>query len=163
VKLGPWVESAVADLGLRLDARGLVPVAEAKRRVRAAKVFERGKSHKIPNQLSQPTDADYLWAALLSLENAEQFVREASRIVWKLSPRGFDNIAPFERYGAAIMPWLARNVDEKGKLAPSPWCIVPCLAEIGDKSALEVLLRIRAGNVNAREVRSSALYLAGNG
>ena len=35
-------------LGLRLDRRGLVPLAEARKRVRAAKAFERGESHVIP-------------------------------------------------------------------------------------------------------------------
>ena len=101
MKLGPFLASAVRDLGMRLDSRGLVPIAEARRRVRAAKTFERGKSHVISNQISQPTDADYLWASLLSLDSAPTFVREASRIVWKHSPRGFDNVAPHERYGDA--------------------------------------------------------------
>ncbi len=52
MKLGPFVASSVRDLGVRLDARGLVPLTEARRRVRAAKVFERGKSHVIRNHLT---------------------------------------------------------------------------------------------------------------
>jgi len=142
-KLGPWVESAVGDLGLKLDARGLLPLAQARKRVRAAKVVARGETHVIEGQVSRPVDFDFLWAALLSLEDAGEFVREATRLQWKFSPRGFDNVAPFERYGAAIVPWLAHFVDAKGRLTSTPWCIVPCLHEISSKDALAVLLAIR--------------------
>jgi hypothetical protein len=78
-----WVESALGDLGIRLDRRGLIPLTQARRRVKAAKSIQRGKSHKIPGQLSEPTDGDFLWAALLSLGSAREFVREARRLSWK--------------------------------------------------------------------------------
>jgi hypothetical protein len=141
----------MSDLGLRLDARGLLPLAEARRRVRQAKVFAQGKSHVIPGQLSRPTDADYLWAALLSLGSADEFVREATRLTWKHSPRGDDNIAPHERFGDAILPWLAHFVDEKGTLAMSPSCVLACLATMDSVAALEVLLRIEH-HVNIKKV-----------
>src|SRR4051812_10101942 len=109
---GPWVIAAMGDLGLPLDRRGLLPVGEARRRVRAAKAFAQGKSHIIPGQVSRPTDGDFLWASLLSLDSPAEFVREASRLAWKSSPRGSDNIAPWERYGDAILPWLATFIGD---------------------------------------------------
>ena len=87
----------------------------------------------------------------MSLSDAEEFVREALRLTWKFSPRGFDNVAPVERYGVAIVPWLARNVNAEGQVAPSPWCTVPCLLCIPTKAALEVLLRVRTRPAEDRE------------
>jgi hypothetical protein len=150
-KLPPFLASAVKDLGLTYDARGLMPLGDARARVRAATVAERGGFHRIDGQAFQPTDFDYLWAALLSLETAEEFVTEASRLVWKFSPRGFDNIAPVERYGEKIVPWLARNIDAEGRVAPSPWCTEPCLLALPNKEALAELLRIRTRPPEDRE------------
>lgn len=131
------------DLGLELDHRGLIPLEDARERLRAVSEMARGGWHRIEGQVSQPTDFDFLWAALLSLADADEFVTEATRLVWKFSPRGFDNVAPLERYGDAILPWLASRVDDKGTLDASPWCVVPCLLGIANKGALDVLMRIR--------------------
>lgn len=96
-----------SQLGLPLDARGLLPLEDARRRVRAATVFDRGQSHAVPGQAFAPTDADRLWMALLSLETAEEFTREATRLEWRHPPlRGWNNVDAWLRYGEGALPWV---------------------------------------------------------
>ena len=142
-RLGPYTKEAVGDLGLRLDARGLMPLTEARKRLRAVKTLVRGKNYDIAGQVSSPTDFDYHWAALLSLSDGAEFVREAQRLKWKFSPRGFDNVAPAERYGDAILPWIRDSIGPDGQLPRDPWCLLPCLLVLDSREALEVLLAVK--------------------
>jgi hypothetical protein len=66
-------------------------------------------------------------AALLSLPTGDDFVREAARLDWRGSPRGMMNVAPVERYGAEVLPWLAEHLQPGGTLTNIPWCVLPCL------------------------------------
>lgn len=141
-KWGPFVEANLGELGIELDQRGLIPLGQARKRVRAAKSVVRGQHHSVAGQAFMPTDFDRLWAALLSLENADEFVKEATRLEWKFHPRGFENIAPVERFGAAIVPWLAHLLKDDGGLPAFPWCVRPCLLAIDTPEALEQLFRV---------------------
>ena len=76
---GALVAGAMRDARItHLDARGLVPVEAARAAVRAADAFRKGSARMVDG--ASVTDADRLWAALLSLEDAADFVAEATRL-----------------------------------------------------------------------------------
>lgn len=119
-----------------------IPLEEARARVRAATVFERGEDQVVDGR--HVTSADLLWEALLSLADAAELVAEASRLRWEFHPRGFDNRELHERYGDGIVPWLALRLDADGVLHNQPWCVVPCLLACGSPEAFAVAWRTRA-------------------
>jgi hypothetical protein len=123
------------------DARGLMPLGEARSWLRSRDAFQRDPGEMVDGTFV--LDADGSWAALLSLQDADEFVREARRLTWKFDPRGMDNVAPFERYGDEILPWLADHLDAKGNLFNRPWCVVPCLLAIGSREAFELVWQVR--------------------
>ncbi len=89
-------------------------------------------------------ESDRVWAALLSLGSADEFVRHAKRIGWEFHVRGRDNVALFERWGAGVLPWIESRIDERRVLTNVPWCIVPCLLAMDGKDALRVALKVDA-------------------
>ncbi len=64
----------------RTDGRGLLPVLEARRFLAAVDVFRRGKPRIVRGL--RVFESDRVWAALLSLDNAEEFVRHAKLMAW---------------------------------------------------------------------------------
>jgi hypothetical protein len=139
---GGFVAAAMRDAGLdKLDERGLMPLAKARPLVRKATEFRKGKGRMVRG--SFVLDSDKLWAALLSLEDAAEFVREASRLRWFFHPRGQDNTGALERYGDAILPWLARFVRPDGCFVNVPWCVKPCLLAIDKPEVLDLLWRVK--------------------
>ncbi|HZJ71794.1 MAG TPA: hypothetical protein VFF36_12750, partial [Planctomycetota bacterium] len=126
----------------RLDDRGLMPLDEARAVVRATAVFRRGDTEVIEG--SGVTEADRVWAALLSLADAAEFVDHARRIDWRFHVRGTDNLTALHRYGPEIMPWFESRLRADGVLLNIPWCIVPCLLAIDSPAALELALRTTA-------------------
>ena len=134
-----YVESAMRDARVKLDDRGLMAIGAAREIVRGTDVYEKGEGRMIDG--THVLDSDVVWAALLSLEDGAEFVHEARRIVWKFSVRGFDNIAPVQRYGATVLPWIEHNI-KADKLAEQPWCLLPCLLAIDDESAFDVAAKI---------------------
>lgn len=86
---------------------------------------------------------DELWDALLSLSDASELVREASRLRWEHHPRGFDNTELHARYGDGIVPWLATRLDADGVLHNQPWCVVPCLLACGSAEAFALVWETR--------------------
>lgn len=127
LELGPQVEAAMSCVP-ELDERGLMPLEQA-RRWTALPSF--GKA-----------DADAQWAALLSLDDAEEACEVALRWVWQHMPRGRDNTALVERYGAGILPFLRARVVE-GVLINVPWCVIPCVLALDELDALELLWSLR--------------------
>lgn len=111
-----------------LDERGLMPLDEA-RRWAALPAF--GKS-----------EGDQQWAALLSLADADEACEVATRWVWQHMPRGRDNTALVERYGAGILPWLRTRVNA-GVLINAPWCVIPCLLALDELEVLELAWSLR--------------------
>jgi hypothetical protein len=137
-----FVAQAMRDGGVAdLDERGLMPLAEARRRLARKRVFARGEQEQVGG--IAVLGADRLWAALLSLADAAEFVKVASRLRWEHPQRGRDNVAPHERYGDAILPWLAGALGPDGRFPPNLWCAAPCLLRIGGPDALDVALRVR--------------------
>ncbi|UJR84619.1 hypothetical protein [Sandaracinus amylolyticus] len=121
-----------------LDERGLMPLGEARALLEGASVYERGDGEMIDGK--SVLRSDRLWAALLSLESAEEFVRTAKRIEFRFHVRGRGNTALVERYGDGILPWLESRL-EGGVMRDVPWCVVPCLLAIARPRALEIALR----------------------
>ncbi len=140
---GPYVASALDDARVdERDERGLMPLPAARAAVAAADAFRKGQARTVRG--TSVTDADRLWAALLSLETADELVREARRLRWEFHVRGRDNLALHQRYGDAILPWLESRLDDEGVLFNVPWCVVPCLLAIGTRAALALALRARS-------------------
>jgi len=130
-----------------LDGRGLMPLGQARELVRKTEVAESGEEKLVGG--FNVMDFDYLWLALLSLENAEEFCKEALRIEWKFSPRGRYNIAPFERYGDGVLPWLEGSILNDDTFPETPWCLLPILQKLLSldpvpSRAFRLGLRVRA-------------------
>jgi len=111
-----------------LDERRLMPLDRARELVRKTKVAVSGSQTLVNG--SYVTDFDRLWFALLSLENAEEFCEEALRIEWDADPRGKENLAPLERYGEDVLPWLEGSVKDDMTFAEKPWCLLPILQKL---------------------------------
>src|SRR6185295_18686336 len=103
------VASAIRDARIQPDARGLMDLDAARRLVAGVEVYRKGDGEMIDGTFV--LESDRVWAALLSLEDAAEFTREATRIQWAFHVRGHDNTSAVERYGAAILPWIAAAVD----------------------------------------------------
>lgn len=131
-----------------LDERGLMPLAEARELLAGAAVFRRGEGRMIGGRFV--LESDRLWAALLSLEDAAEFVTHARRLHWETNVRGTHNLAPYERYGDGILPWIAARVNEAGILDNVPWCVLPCLLASGSKDAFDVAATVRDPGVLRR-------------
>ncbi len=124
------------------DARGLMPLGEARAWLEARATFRKGEGEMRGGTFV--LESDLTWAALLSLEDAAELVRHATRLSWEFHVRGRENVAPFERYGAGILPWLESRLHPSGVLVNIPWCVVPCLFEIDSPAALALALRTHA-------------------
>jgi hypothetical protein len=118
-----------------------MPIADARALLGRCRAFAKGDSRAGP--LGNVTDGDILWAALLSLEDAAEFVRAACALRWQFQPRGMFNVDLHNRYGAGIVPWLATRVRKDGTLMNSPWCVVPCLLACGSHAAFDLVWSVR--------------------
>ncbi|MRG93641.1 DUF7003 family protein [Polyangium spumosum] len=126
----------------RRDGRGLMSLSEARRLLESTEVYRKGEGRSTGGTMV--FESDRVWAALLSLEDAAEFVKHATRIRWEFQVRGRDNVALHDRYGDGILPWIERRVEGDGALVNVPWCVLPCLLAIGTREALEVTLRVRS-------------------
>jgi len=124
--------------GCALDARGLLPIAKAREIVASTNVFVRDGT---PN-------ADHVWAALLSLEDAAELCREAMRLDWQFPYlRGWDIEDAVTRFGSGVLPWLEALLDRSGAELPSgpgaPYYFVGThLLAVGPE-AVRLVLRVR--------------------
>lgn len=134
----------------RLDARGLMPIEEARALLATATTFARGEL--LQRGAQSYTEADRLWAALLSLADAAEFVDHASRLDWQFHPRGLDNVDLVLRYGDGVVPWLATRLDEDGQVSAAPWCVLPCLLACGSPEAFALAWRVPDDPLAARPV-----------
>ncbi|MDI3291477.1 hypothetical protein [Polyangium sp. 15x6] len=126
----------------RRDGRGLMSLSEARRLVESAEAFRKGEGRSAGGTMV--FESDRVWAALLSLEDAAEFVKHGRRIRWEFQVRGRDNTALYDRYGDGILPWIESRIEAEGALANVPWCVVPCLLAIGTREALDVALRVQS-------------------
>jgi len=126
----------------RTDSRGLLPLQEARRFLASVDVFRRGKPRLVHG--SRVYESDRVWAALLSLEHADEFVRHAKRMAWEFPGRNRGDTTVLERYGNGILPWLESRLSEDAELTNVPSCVVPCLLAIATTGALELALRVHS-------------------
>ena len=125
------LESAIGDADrdpATLDDRGLVPLAEARATIAATAVVDRD-------------NLDPVWAALCSLGDGAELATAAAHLDWQMPPRGKENVAFVERYGAGALAWLRTRVGN-GVLINHPWCVLPCVMALDDPGALELLLDV---------------------
>ncbi len=125
------LETALRDARLtptELDARGLMPLERARATLAETTAVTRD-------------NLDIVWAAMLSLEHGAELAAASAHLDWQLPPRGRDNIALAQRYGADLVPWLATRA-RGGVLVNHPWCVIPCIRAIADAAALELLLKV---------------------
>jgi hypothetical protein len=136
------VRAAMVNAGVSpLDERGVMPLAQARALVRATDEFRKGEGQMIGGTFV--LESDRLWAALLSLEDAQEFVREARRLRWYFHPRGDENTALLDRYGDGILPWVLDFVRDDGRLINVPWTIVPILMALDRQDIFDRLWRVR--------------------
>ncbi len=133
-----------AQLGVTLDARGFLPLEQARAIVRRATRFTRDGDPR----------GDTLWAALLSLEDGAELAREGARLVWEFPHlRGWDNEDAVIRYGADALPWLEAMLDAHGpavsSLPTGPFYFVGThLLAIGPEAVRAVLRVERDGDAD---------------
>lgn len=124
-----------------LDDRGLMPLEKARALVRGTDEFRKGTGRMIGGTFV--LESDRLWAALLSLADADELVREGRRLRWFFHPRGEDNTALLDRYGEAIVPWLFDFIHENGRLVNIPWTVVPSLMALDRQDVFDRLWSVR--------------------
>jgi len=119
-----------------IDPRGLMPLGQARALLAAATEFRRGETHIIEGVAV--FDSDRLWAALLSLEDAEEFNREAKRLDWFFHPRSPLDAAAHKRFGDGIIDWLESCLLPNGVLFNVPCCVVAHLLAVGTPRAFHI-------------------------
>lgn len=133
-----------AQVGLTLDARGVLPLGDAREIVRRATRFTRDGDPR----------GDLLWAALLSLENGVELAREGTRLTWEFPYlRGWNNEDAVLRYGAEALPWLEAMMDAHGpevsSMPSGPFYFVGThLLALGPEAARAVLRVERQGDAD---------------
>lgn len=121
--------------GHPLDGRGLMPVDAARAHLKDVRIYQR-------------ENADLVWGALLSLEDAEEFVSAANRLEWRFPMlRGWENRDAVVRFGVGALPWLETLLDRiKGKVGAIPalpfFFVCTHLLALGPE-ALNAVLRVR--------------------
>lgn len=139
------VEAAMYSAQLdEIDERGLMPVEEARRVLAGVSEFVRGREVLVNGRVV--LDSDLLWAALLSLAGADEFVRVAIGLRWGAHIRGMDNLSAYDRYGDGILPWVRSRIGDDGVLRNVPWCVLPCLLESSSVEAFEIAASITGVN-----------------
>lgn len=130
-----FVESALRDAKVEArDARGLMPITQAREILESARVVDRDS-------------LDAIWAAMVSLATPEELVASTRHLEWQMPVRGMENLALVERYGAGALGWLAARV-HAGVLINHPWCVVPSLLALADPGVLDLLLSLRGAIVD---------------
>jgi len=128
--------------GAEPDERGMMPLALARKIVASTEVFTR----------DGPPPGDTVWTALLSLADAAEFSREASRLTWSFPYlRGWDIEDAVIRWGSGALPWLEAMLDLCGGRVPggpgAPFYFVGThLLAVGPEAAKAVLRVERAGD-----------------
>ena len=135
------VKESIDCTGLPTDARGLVRLDLARTMVRSASAFRKGQARTVGRQ--GLFESDFSWAALLSLESVEEFVREGLRLEWRFHCRKHQCLDLLERYGQGIFPWLASFVKD-GVLVSLPWCVGDCLLALDTPEARDLVVRLKS-------------------
>ncbi len=125
-----------------MDERGLMPLIKARKLVSTVDEFRRGIGETING--SHYWQSDKIWAAMISLEDAGEFLREALRIQWFFHPRAGRNTALLSRYGEGILPWLKNFLRDDGLFVNVPWCVKDCLMAIDSEEVFELIWTIHA-------------------
>ena len=113
------------------DDRGLMPLDTANEIVKNARTFASAKD----------AETHELWAALLSLPNAKEFVRHAKRLKWEDEPAADTVLAPHDRYGDDIFPWIEEAVADN-ELTAVPLFLPELLIEIGSRPAFDLVFEL---------------------
>lgn len=114
-----YLAAAMKEAAVPLDARGLLPLERAREILRSQKALARGKGRRADDS-TWVWDLDLTWAALLSLDTAD----EAAAVLRELeiidSPRDAEaNRALVERYGDEALKVVAAKTDAAGILQGS--------------------------------------------
>ncbi len=152
-----YVRTAIKDGGItRLDARGLMPLDEARAWLATRDRYAKGDF--IDNVAGQAIlESDRTWAALMSLLDAEEFLAQTRRLSWEFEVRGMENLAPLQRYGDAVVRWVADRVDADGTLHNRPWCLLPCLLACAAPAAFDIAVRVRSVSGSAEMAHAASV------
>jgi len=109
-----YLRAAMAETGLPLDGRGLLPLATARALLDGTNALSRGAGRREPNG-AWVWDLDRTWAALLSLEDAAEAAAHVKRLSFTDPPRdAAKNVALVERYGDAALAVVRAREDAAG-------------------------------------------------
>lgn len=116
-----YLPAAMAETGATLDSRGLLPLEDARALLRDATTLARGEGRRAESG-AWVWDLDRTWAALLSLESAEEAASVFARLTLAEPPRGgAANTALTERYGSDALRLVRAKADAAGVIfAESP-------------------------------------------
>jgi hypothetical protein len=133
---------AAAGLGAAArDERGLMPLAGARAVLKGLTTVVRGDGRMVDGVYV--LDSDRVWAALLSLDDADELVRTAA-LEWKMPPRGLDNPAIAERYGSAAIDWVSAILARKSDGPGHPCLEATLLVHEGGERGLDCAIRLHA-------------------
>lgn len=142
---GSYLRAAMSEACVAPDARGVMPLGEARSILSDYTRFTRGGGRDAGGRWVW--DMDRAWAALLSLEDADEFNRYAERLEWVDEPRGAEkNTALAERYGDGVLPWIAAREDKEGILTNFPRILKPTLMALGTGAAFQYLWMLGGWN-----------------
>jgi hypothetical protein len=148
--LSKALTEVIALTGRPTDARGLLPIAVARKIVRATKVhgawFNVNDDDYYDKEAAQEKKARELQAAMLSLDDAAEVLEHLTRIVWRSPLHGAPTLV--ERFGAALLPWFAGGFKRPG-LQPKAWDTEAALIMLGSPEAFELLLKAKYISYNS--------------
>jgi hypothetical protein len=151
------------EVGIAPDERGWIPLAQARAMLEGQTAFDRGEHRPVPGERFVPLDADILWAALLSLENAEEFVAATRRLEWRFPLRGWDNVDAVMRFGPGVLPWVERLLTQGGWPAPFQASLETMLIACGPAAAMAVVRTRRPGDADPDGLGFAADWLRAHG
>src|SRR5262245_54014526 len=119
------VRGAIGYCGRPTDARGLLPIDVARKLLDETTVYPGAPVHegRTPDEAKRVAVSHDLHAALVSLGDAQELVDRLLRLTIAYPPL-YDACPFVDRFGDAILPWLAGQVHE-GCLDSKTWGIEP--------------------------------------
>jgi hypothetical protein len=138
----PAVTEAIARSGRPTDDRGLLPLKVALAILKQHDLYRGAPVHegRTDAEKKDVEQSHALHAALLSLDSPEAALAQLTRLKWRLPLH--DAATLVDRYGDAVLPWLA-GVVENGELLSKAWRLEEALALLGSEEAFTLLLKLR--------------------
>ena len=159
---GGFVPAAMTEAGVEVDARGLMPLAQAREIIAATPSLARGDGRRVG--ATWVWDHDRVWAALLSLADADEAAAALARVDLAEGPRGAaTNVALTERYGDGALRLIAARRRPDGVVAAAPVLRATAMA-VGSAAGFGLVWDVagwdEVGGTGSPDEQASALFAA---